>query len=79
MTDFGETTSLEKTSLEAHVDLCAMRYAQLDSRLTNLEGKMDQVQKDILDGQKSLKTTIIGGAMSILGGLLSLALVILSK
>lgn len=79
MSDFGDTTSLEKTSLEAHVDLCAMRYAQLDGRLTSLEEKMDQVQKDIQEGQKSLKSTIISGAITILGGLLSLALVILSK
>lgn len=79
MSDFGDTTSLEKTSLEAHVDLCAMRYAQLDGRLTNLEEKVDAIQKDILEGQKSMKSTIIGGAITILGGLLSLAVVILSK
>lgn len=79
MSDFGDTTDLEKTSLEAHVDLCAMRYAQLDQRLTTLETKVDAVQKDILEGQKSLKSTIIGGAITILGGLLSLTLTILMK
>ena len=67
MSDFGDTTDLEKTSLEAHVDLCAMRYGQLHSRLTSLESKMTAVQKDIIDGQKSLKATIIntGGAIII--------------
>ena len=79
MSDFGDTTDLEKTSLEAHVDLCALRYGQLDQRLTSLEDKVDAIQKDILDGQKSLKTTIIGGAVTILGGLLSLAMVLLLK
>jgi hypothetical protein len=76
MSDLGETTNLEKTSLEAHVDLCAMRYRQLDLRLSSLETKMDVIQKDIIDGQRSMKTTLIGSAATILGGLLSLALVI---
>ena len=79
MSDFGDTTALEKTSLEAHVDLCALRYGQLDQRLTSLEGKMIEVQTAINEGNKSLRSTIIGGAITILGGLLSLALAILMK
>lgn len=79
MSDFGDTTALEKTSLEAHVDLCALRYGQLDARLTSLEGKMTAVQTSIDEGNKSLRSTIIGGAITILGGLLSLALAILMK
>ena len=31
------TTSLEKTNLEAHVDLCAERYKQLDLRLCHFQ------------------------------------------
>jgi hypothetical protein len=76
MSDLAATTTLEKTSLEAHVDLCAMRYSQLDARLKSLETKMDAIQADILEGQRSMKTTLIGSAATILGGLLSLALVI---
>ena len=30
------TTSLEKESLEAHVDMCALRYGQLDQRFGGL-------------------------------------------
>ena len=45
------TTSLERTSLEAHVDLCALRYQQLDLRLTNLEKKVDDIHEDIVTGQ----------------------------
>jgi hypothetical protein len=77
MSDLSETTNLEKTSLEAHVDLCAMRYRQLDLRLNILENKMDVIQKDILDNAKSMKNTLIGAAVSILTGLMSLALVLL--
>lgn len=79
MVDFGDTTKLEKESLEAHVDLCAMRYQQLDLRLKTLEVKMDSVQKDITDGSKSLKAVIITSATTIVGGLIGLVLTILMK
>ena len=35
------TTELEKDNLEAHVDLCALRYEQLDNRLGSLEKKVE--------------------------------------
>ena len=79
MSDLSETTNLEKTSLEAHVDLCAMRYRQLDLRLNSLENKMDVIQADIVDNAKSMKNTLIGAAASILTGMLSLGLVLLLK
>jgi hypothetical protein len=74
-----DTTNLERTSLEAHVDLCAMRYANLDARLMSLEGKMDAVQKDIIEGQKSLKTSIITATSTIVAALLSIVLTLLTK
>jgi len=74
-----DTTNLERTSLEAHVDLCAMRYANLDTRLMSLEGKMDAVQKDIIEGQKSLKTSIITATGTIVAALLSIVLTLLTK
>lgn len=77
MTDFGATTNLEKSSLEAHVDLCAMRYQQLDLRLKTLELKMDAVQKDIIDSGKSLKTVMITSAATIIGSLLAVVLAII--
>ena len=79
MSDLGETTNLEKQSLEAHVDLCAMRYKQLDLRLTNLEVKMDAVQKEIVEGQRSLKTTLITSAGTIVSGIIGLIVVLLMK
>jgi hypothetical protein len=72
-------TSLEKTSLEAHVDLCALRYAQLDSRLINLEEKVEQVHKDIVDGQKGLTKVIIGTAGTVVAGVISIILAIVFK
>ena len=41
------TTELEKTSLETHVDLCALRYENLDVRLTSLEAKLDLIHAKI--------------------------------
>jgi hypothetical protein len=74
MADVSDTTSLERTSLEAHVDLCAMRYGQLDSRLISLESKMDSIQRDLAESHKSMKITLIGSAATIVSGLLALAL-----
>jgi len=79
MSDLGETTTLEKSSLEAHVDLCAMRYRHLDLRLSSLEVKMDALQKDIIEGQKSLKNTIIGTAGTIVVALIGLIAAIMTK
>ena len=73
------TTDLEKTSLEAHVDLCALRYGQLDQRLTTLEDKVDAMHDDIMEGQKSLTKVIIGTAGTIIAGVLSLVVTILLK
>jgi hypothetical protein len=70
-------TDLERTSLEAHVDLCALRYAQLDSRLTNLETKVDSIHNDVIEGQKSLTKVIIGTAGTIIAGVLSIVVAIL--
>ena len=71
------TTSLEKESLEAHVDLCALRYKNLDERLTNVEQKIDNVHKDITDGNKSMTKVLIGAAGTIVAGLLSTIVVLL--
>jgi hypothetical protein len=72
-------TSLEKTSLEAHVDLCALRYEQLDSRLTNLEEKVEEIHKDITAGNQSMSKVIITSTATIIAGLLSTIVVILLK
>jgi hypothetical protein len=75
----NKPTELERTSLEAHVDLCALRYAQLDSRLTTLESKVDNMHKDIVDGQKSLTKVIIGTAGTVIAGVLGVVVTILLK
>jgi len=71
------TTNLEKESLEAHVDLCALRYESLDRRLTTIEEKVDDIHKDITDGNKSMTKVLIGAAGTIVAGLLSTIVVLL--
>ena len=79
MSELAQTTKLEKESLEAHVDLCAMRYLQLDTRLTNLENKVDSIHTDILEGQKSMTKVIIGTAGTVIAGVLGVVVTILMK
>jgi hypothetical protein len=73
------STALEKESLEAHVDLCALRYANLDRRLTNVETKLDNIADDMKAGQNSLSKVIIGAAGTIVAGLLSTIVVVLMQ
>ena len=73
------TTDLEKQSLEAHVDLCAIRYDSLEKRLTKVEDKLDVIAEDIKTGQNSLSNVIIGAAGTIVAGLLSIVAVILMQ
>ena len=69
-------TELEKTNLEAHVDLCQQRYEQLEGRLTKIEEKVDHIHKDITEGQKSMTKVLIGTAGTVIAGLLSTVLVL---
>lgn len=71
------TTKLEKQSLEAHVDLCAIRYETLERRLTAVETKINEVHDDIKDGQQSLVKVLIGATGTIVAGLLSTIVVLL--
>jgi tetrahydromethanopterin S-methyltransferase subunit G len=72
-------TSLEKQSLEAHVDLCALRYQQLDDRLTSVEKKIATIHEDMRQGQNSLVKVIVGAATTIVAGLLTTVVTILMK
>lgn len=71
------TTNLERTSLEAHVDLCALRYAQLDQRLTNLEDKVDIIHTDIVSGQKSMTKVLVGTAGTVIAGVASVVIAVI--
>jgi len=71
-----EPTALERSSLEAHVDLCALRYKNLNDRITTVENTLIDIRKDIKDGHMSLTKVLIGTAGTVVAGLLSTIIVI---
>jgi tetrahydromethanopterin S-methyltransferase subunit G len=77
VSSIATTTDLEKQSLEAHVDLCAIRYQNLDNRMDKIEKKVEAIHEDITEGQKSMTKVIIGSAGTIVAGLLSTIVVLL--
>lgn len=48
------TTDIEKKSLEAHVELCAERYSNLEFKLENLDKRMDSLEGHIVDIKDTL-------------------------
>lgn len=42
------TTDIEKENLEAHVELCAMRYNQLNEKLDSLDKRMGIVEEHLV-------------------------------
>jgi len=72
-------TELEKTNLEAHVDLCSERYRNLHDRLSAIEVRLGKMHEDHDRNHKSHTKTIIATAGTVLAGLLSVVVVILMK
>ena len=79
MADNVPTTELEKQSLEAHVDLCALRYQNLDNRLNVVESTLKDIHQDIKSGQQSMTKVLIGTAGTVIAGLLSTLVVIIMQ
>ena len=78
------TYDIEKKSLEAHVEICAERYSNLENKLENLDERMDKLEGHIVDikdsitkvGSDSSKTIITIG-LSIFGVILTALLGVL--
>jgi len=45
---------IEKKSLEAHVEICAERYSNLEHKLDNLEHRMDKIEGHMVDIKDSI-------------------------
>ena len=72
-------TELEKTNLEAHVDLCSERYERLHDRLSGIEVRLGKINDDMKIGHKSNSKTVITAAGTVIAGLLSTMVVLLIK
>lgn len=56
----SKTTDIEKKNLEAHVELCAERYAALETKLDNLDERMTIIERHISEIKESI-TNKTGG------------------
>jgi hypothetical protein len=74
-----EPTDIERTSLDAHVSICAIRYQQLDDRLTVIEEKVAKLAQAIEDSKNSMTKVIIGASSSIVVSLVGVITTILMK
>jgi predicted nuclease with TOPRIM domain len=72
-------SDLEKTNLEAHVDLCAERYKGLHDRLSAIETSLKRLNDDMLTNHKSTARTLIMTAGTVVAGLLSTIVLLLMK
>lgn len=53
-------TQIEKKNLEAHVEICAVRYANLETKLENLEHRMDKLEGYLVGIKESLDDKLEG-------------------
>ena len=74
-----DTTDIEKKSLEAHVELCAERYNQLEIRLSAIEKKVGTLQETIEKSHLNTIKVLIGTAGTVIVAVLSLLGVILTR
>ena len=79
-------SDIEKENLEAHVEICAVRYANLETKLENLEQRMDKLEvylvgiKDSLDAKLESRThAALGWSVRILGVVLAALLGYIGK
>ena len=73
------TTNIEKTNLEAHVELCAQRYDQIEIRLDTIETKVSRLQETIEKSHNSMVKVLIGTAGTVLTGVFSVIIVVMNK
>ncbi len=73
------TTDIEKENLEAHVELCAERYKQLETRLGSIEEKVEKLAEAISESRGSMMKVLIGTAGTVVAGVLSTLVVIIMK
>lgn len=75
----SRTTDIEKQNLEAHVELCAQRYQSLEIRLDSITDKVLDLQKLIESSHHSMTRVLIGAAGTIVTGIVTVVVALLSK
>jgi hypothetical protein len=74
----SEATEIEKKSLEAHVELCAERYNQLEARFEHVDGRIGHLETllrevhDMVQRMSEKRTDqVIGWGVGIIGALVA--------
>ena len=66
----SNTTEYEREHLEAHVDLCAIRYAHLNERLEKVEAAVIDLHTGVIKGNKGLVKAMIVAVSTIVVALI---------
>tara|TARA_R110000803_G_C11948297_1_gene317380 strand:- start:575 stop:814 length:240 start_codon:yes stop_codon:yes gene_type:complete len=74
-----DTTEYERAHLEAHVDLCAIRYAQLNDRLEKVETAVSELHQGIIKGNKGLVKAMIVAVSTVVVALVGAVATIISS
>jgi hypothetical protein len=74
----NKTYDIERTSLEAHVDICAERYDKMETKMETMELRLEKVETIVSDIKRLLieKETLaykklVGLGIGIIGSLLT--------
>ena len=78
------STDIEKKSLEAHVELCAERYKNLDDRLQSLDSRLLRLEHLMVEIKESIAATpdksnkvLIGIGTTVIGTLIGAVITLL--
>jgi hypothetical protein len=74
----AKPSEIEKESLEAHVEICAVRYSNLETKLENLEHRMDKLEGYLVGIKDSLDEKLEGRGKQHVSVLVSILGVILA-
>jgi len=72
-------TDIERENLEAHVEICAIRYKEVEHRLAAIESKVESLSSTIKDSHLSTIKVLIGTAGTVLASVLGLVIVMIQK
>jgi peptidoglycan hydrolase CwlO-like protein len=85
------STPLEKENLEAHVDLCALRYGQMnkkleeidvqfekiDKRFDSIDNKIERIEYDMKKGNTAILVALIGATATIIAAFVGVLVLML--